>query len=68
MKNVNISNNTAGHEGGGMFLLGSNPSLLNVTMSGNTANNRGGGIYIDWSDQFLLTDQTNDWLINQPIN
>ena len=45
MNNVEISSNTSGTNGGGVFLSGGTNTLTSCTITGNTASGYGGGVY-----------------------
>lgn len=44
--------------GGGIYCLGSSPTLTNCSITGNSADNYGGGIYCDQSSSSMLTNCT----------
>jgi len=47
LKNVEITGNTAGRSGGGLYLAGFQAKLENVTLEGNEAVQNGGGLYLE---------------------
>ena len=63
-----ISNNFAGKNGGGMFVVGSSIKLTRyfVIISSNTALLKGGGLYLQDSSKTYLFKKTRDWSSNGP--
>jgi hypothetical protein len=53
LTNCNISGNSAGSSGGGMYNYVSYPTLTNCNISGNSAASHGGGIYNEGSNATL---------------
>jgi hypothetical protein len=51
--------------GGGMYLYGSSPVLINVTISGNRSSQYGGGLYLSGSSPVLVDSTISD---NQAAN
>ncbi len=47
-----------GSSGGGVYCVGSSPTLTNCTISGNVATDGGGGVYCEWGGSPTLTECT----------
>ena len=59
LTNCTVSGNTAGHNGGGLYVNNSGATTLtNCTVSGNSAGHNGGGLYVNDSGTTTLTDCT----------